>query len=1220
MIKKSLISVIVASSLAACGGGDKDQLKNNTRGNIVITGTDLFAGATLSAEATDADGIQEDTITYVWSSGEDGTTSTIGTSITITEADVGSPITVSARYTDDAGFTEGVGASTEDIKPTFNVSASIVKGPVEGAICEIFEVNANGEAVFPVQADAPSDTSGNVSFTDAHIANNGLLSCTGGSYIDESTGSTLDAPLMRSVVKVVEDGGVSTDADGNEVILPAPVYVVSPLTEMVVQNTEADLNNFDEVAGTINTRFGIRFDTTEVAPTVVGTDALGVDGAEESDRYGSVLALISQLDADSTDDISTVITDLSSDIADGDFADSLDLFETAQLNLETTSAVASSVDSSLLSIIGASVGYNDAEVTAIIEGELSGTARNTAEEAFEGTVTIIDPNFNEDSFIEQSDVALTYGTFSISANGNWTYTVNTENEEVAALEVGASVNDPVTIQSADGTTAVIAIRVAALTQVVEITNIAGDTGEILFRVDNLRQGKLSASFLKETAIGSEGNSKDAYIKLGGSSGSNSEALIDLRIQGDQTSVDADGTETPIAPRLFVRNTDSDVYPGNTLVEDFIENQFHDIEITWDIDAAEQITVTLNGEEIFGGSFSTPAVVDTDFENLDQWFVDGIQTIQFRFGDNGTTIPFASYFVDNIEVFSDTAGTTNVFSDDFESYNESASLADAGLYAALVYAEVVTFDAGDGTVEQTPAVFFDVGGAIASDEASVTGAVSVQDPNEGEASITAATTVGTYGTFNIEADGSWTYTLDTNNATIAALIVGERETDTFTITSIDGTTAEFNVLINGTIVVATGANNVAVMADTSITADAELRLTTAALAEGSISTTLKIQDIVGFTATTGVDEDNTAYISIYGGSASSSNLTGEIVFSNGDVKYRDASKSQQTITGLTYTDATDIDVVIDWNATGYSVSIDGGATFFGPYVAINTGTATETYQIRIGSSSKESAKELLADDIVITDVTDAVILSEDFETGHVDGDDLSSTYSSSAEATVRTIAGVAGGPGTPGNKFAAIADTLTTDTGELRYRLAAPETTGSVSFSFKKDITTKNTTPESTGTGTASVTLYGSSTSSSAEVIQVEMKSGTISIDDGDEIQFTTEFVQETEWVDVSIDWDATTATADGGVTLTVTVNGSESHTVISPKGQIFDIENVQFKLGGGSDTNIGNFSVDDLIIIGADGTEILNDDFETHVIDDVLDGTDDVYHSNSSEATVNAEQ
>jgi VCBS repeat-containing protein len=402
----------------------------------------------------------------------------------------------------------------------------------------------------------------------------------------------------------------------------------------------------------------------------------------------------------------------------------------------------------------------------------------------------------------------------------------------------------------------------------------------------------------------------------------------------------------------------------------------------------------------GGAFSTPAVLDSNFTNLDQWFVDGIIGIQFRFGDDSRTIPFGSYYVDNIAVYSDTAGTVSVFEDDFEGYDVGDTLdGDNSPYGQAVYAEVVVFDVG-GSVEPTPASFLDLIGTIASDETTASGAVNVFDLNDGEAFIIQSALTGTYGTLDILEDGSWTYVLDTTDTTIAALIAGERETDTFTIESFDGTSAELVITISGTIVVATGANNVARMADTSLEADAELRLTTDALAEGSISATIKRQAISGFTATEGVDEDNATYISVYGGSASSSNLTGEIIFTNdGAVRYRDADKQQQTIDGLTYADDTEIDVVVAWTATGYSVSIDGGTTFYGPYLAINTGAATETYQIRIGSSGKESAKELLADDIVIADATDSVILSEDFES-YAEGDDLSTTYSSSAEATVQ----------------------------------------------------------------------------------------------------------------------------------------------------------------------------------------------------------------------------
>ncbi len=1204
MNNKFVIPLIIATGLVGCGGDDNAELDSNKRGSIEIIGNDFFAGASLSISLSDPDGIKEDSVTYAWSDGSTGPT------YTITEADEGSAISVSARYTDDAGFTEGVGASTPAILPTLNLTASIVKGPVDGATCEIFRIDENGQAVLPSQATAVSDATGEVVFADVHIADNGLLSCTGGTYIDESTGSTLDAPQLRSVVKVVEDGGAATDengdsvldADGNEVILPPPVYVVSPLTEMAVQNTLTDLNNFEETAESINSRFGIRFDTTEVAPTVVGTDDLGIDGAENNDRYGSVLALISQLDADNTNaDISTVIADLSTDIADGDFADSLDILETAQTNLETTSVVASSfAGSDLLGIIGASVGYNNDPVTAIIEGELSGVVRNTSEKALTGTATIIDPNFNEDSFIEQTDVALTYGTFSIAANGDWTYTVNTEDETVAALEVGASVNDPVTIQSADGTTEVLAIRVAALTQVVQILNIDGsDTGEIRFDVDNLRQGKLTASFSKSAAVGSDGSNKDAYIALYGSSGSSSESLIDLRIQG--SAID-DITGETREPRFLVRNTDNAAYTPGIITAPFVEDHFYDIEISWDLDAAEQITVTLDGEVLGGSSFSTAAVVDSDYVNLDSFFAKGVERIQFRFGDNGSSVPFGAFSVDNIEVFSDTAGTTSVFADNFEGYALGNDLSgDGSPYGVSIFSGVAVFDAGDGTEEPVPAAFFDLTGRIASDEATpLTGIVSVLDPNTDEASLIASTLSGTYGDLSILADGSWTYTLDTTDATIAALVVGTNETDTFTIESVDGTTAELVITITGSIVVNTGDNNVARMADTTTSADAELRMTTDPLAEGSISTTIKIQAIADFTATPDVSEDNTAYISVYGGSASSSNLTGEIVFSNGAVKYRDASKSQQTIADLTYFDDTDINVVLKWTATGYSLSIDGGTTFYGPYTAINTGTATETYQVRIGSSSKESAKELLADDIVIADATDTAVLTEDFET-FADGEDLSTSYSSSAESTVRTIAG------TGVNLVARMADTTTSADAELRMT-TDPLAEGSISATIKiQAITDFTATSGVSEDNTAYISVYGGSASSSNLTGEIVFSNGAVKYRDASKSQQTIAdltYFDDTD-INVVLKWTATgySLSIDGGTTFYGPYTAINTGTAT---------ETYQVRIGSSSKESAKELLADDIVIADATDTAVLTEDFETYAVDDDLSTT----YSSSAEATV----
>ncbi|WP_246738476.1 VCBS domain-containing protein [Bradyrhizobium sp. CCBAU 051011] len=57
--------------------------------------------------------------------------------------------------------------------------------------------------------------------------------------------------------------------------------------------------------------------------------------------------------------------------------------------------------------------------------------------------------------------------------------------------------------------------------------------------------------------------------------------------------------------------------------------------------------------------------------------------------------------------------------------------------------------------------------------------------------------GGYGTFTMTADGVWTYTLDNADCAVQALNVGDTLTDTFKVTSLDGTVQLVTVTINGT---------------------------------------------------------------------------------------------------------------------------------------------------------------------------------------------------------------------------------------------------------------------------------------------------------------------------------------------------------------------------------------------------------------------------------------
>src|SRR5207249_454476 len=72
-----------------------------------------------------------------------------------------------------------------------------------------------------------------------------------------------------------------------------------------------------------------------------------------------------------------------------------------------------------------------------------------------GTLTVSDVD-SAQTFVPQTNVAGTNGTFSIAANGAWTYTANSAFDN---LNVGQSVSDTFTVASADGTTSTVQVTI-----------------------------------------------------------------------------------------------------------------------------------------------------------------------------------------------------------------------------------------------------------------------------------------------------------------------------------------------------------------------------------------------------------------------------------------------------------------------------------------------------------------------------------------------------------------------------------------------------------------------------------------------------------------------------------------------------------------------------------------------------------------------------------------
>ena len=79
----------------------------------------------------------------------------------------------------------------------------------------------------------------------------------------------------------------------------------------------------------------------------------------------------------------------------------------------------------------------------------------------------------------------------------------------------------------------------------------------------------------------------------------------------------------------------------------------------------------------------------------------------------------------------------------------------------------------------------------------TGTLTVSDPDAGQSSIQANTIAGTYGSLLIDTTGNWTFSADNTQAAIQNLDVTESLTDTFTVSSADGTTHDIVITIHGT---------------------------------------------------------------------------------------------------------------------------------------------------------------------------------------------------------------------------------------------------------------------------------------------------------------------------------------------------------------------------------------------------------------------------------------
>ncbi|MBP9737189.1 MAG: VCBS domain-containing protein, partial [Rhodoferax sp.] len=89
------------------------------------------------------------------------------------------------------------------------------------------------------------------------------------------------------------------------------------------------------------------------------------------------------------------------------------------------------------------------------------------------------------------------------------------------------------------------------------------------------------------------------------------------------------------------------------------------------------------------------------------------------------------------------------------------------------------------------------GATFEDSANlVNGKLTVQDVDTGEAAFQPYSGIGVYGIFGLKDDGTWSYQINNSKPEVQALAAGQTATETCTVHSIDGTSQQVTVTIEG----------------------------------------------------------------------------------------------------------------------------------------------------------------------------------------------------------------------------------------------------------------------------------------------------------------------------------------------------------------------------------------------------------------------------------------
>ena len=246
-----------------------------------------------------------------------------------------------------------------------------------------------------------------------------------------------------------------------------------------------------------------------------------------------------------------------------------------------------------------------------------------------------------------------------------------------------------------------------------------------------------------------------------------------------------------------------------------DGQTYTLELKFGGDSRRQKSYSeqIDGEDLFDGNFHSIGVaVDTEgnvqfsFDNQDI----GTGTVQphtlreggvLVFGqeqdDVGTRFDIQDEFISGqIGDITISSGDATLAHWDMNTIDESGSVGDQSGNGRNLTKTTITNNR-DNVLELTGDQIVGHEESNPTGPQSVSGQLTIVDPDLGEDYFAAGTVEGLYGELELNEDGTWTYTLNNDAENVQALDLGDVVTDTISIQSADGTSHDLVMTVNGT---------------------------------------------------------------------------------------------------------------------------------------------------------------------------------------------------------------------------------------------------------------------------------------------------------------------------------------------------------------------------------------------------------------------------------------